>query len=43
MLLYSFYVDDMLILVNGDHMIKFTKKTLTNKFDMKDLGVAMLY
>ena len=34
------YVDDMLILANNEHMIKSTKKVLTNKFDMKDLGVA---
>ena len=34
------YVDDMLILGNSDHMIKFTKKTLTNKFNVTDLGVA---
>ena len=34
------YVDDMLILDNNDHIIKSTKKILTNKFDMKNLGVA---
>jgi hypothetical protein len=33
-------VEDILILGSNDHMIKSTKKTLTNKFDMKDLGVA---
>jgi len=32
------YMDDMLILNNNDHMIKFTKKILTNKFDIKKLG-----
>jgi len=31
-------MDDMLILNNNDHMIKFTKKILTNKFDIKKLG-----
>jgi hypothetical protein len=30
----------MLILGNNDHIIKSTKKILTNKFDMKDLGVT---
>jgi hypothetical protein len=35
-----FYVDDMLILGNNKHMIKSTKNNLTNKFDLKDLGVA---
>ena len=35
-----FYMDDMLTLDINDHMIKSTKKMLTNKFDMKDLGVA---
>jgi hypothetical protein len=34
------YVEDMLILDNNDHIIKSTKKILTNKFDMKNLGVA---
>ena len=34
------YVDDMLILDNNDHLIKSTNKILTNKFDMKNLGVA---
>jgi len=34
------YVDDMLILDNNDHIIKSTNKILTNKFDMKNLGVA---
>jgi hypothetical protein len=35
-----FYMDDMLTLDINDHMIKSTKKMLTNKFDMKDLGVV---
>jgi hypothetical protein len=30
----------MLILSYNDHMIKSTKKILTNKFDMKDLSVV---
>jgi hypothetical protein len=34
------FIDDMLILGNNDHIIKSTKKILTNKFDMKNLGVA---
>jgi hypothetical protein len=34
------YVDGMLILDNNDHMIKFTKKMLNNKFNIKDLGVV---
>jgi hypothetical protein len=34
------YEDDMLILSYNDHMIKSTKKILTNKFDMKDLSVV---
>jgi len=34
------YIDDILILGNNDHIIKSTKKILTNKFDMKNLGVA---
>jgi len=33
------YVDNILILDSNDHMIKSTKKMLTNKFDMKDLGI----
>jgi len=33
-------VDDKLILSSNIYMIKSTKKTLTNKFDMKDLGVV---
>ena len=36
------YIDDMLILGNNDHIIKSTKKILTNKFDMKNLGVAYI-
>jgi hypothetical protein len=35
-----FYMDDMLTLDRNDHMIKYTKKMWTNKFDMKNLGVA---
>jgi hypothetical protein len=35
-----FYMDDMLTLDINDHMIKSTKKMLTNKFDMKDLDVV---
>ena len=34
------YVDDMLALGSNDHMIKSTRKMLTNKLDMKDLSVA---
>jgi len=34
------YLDNMLILDSNDHMIKFIKKMLTKKFDMKDLGIA---
>jgi hypothetical protein len=34
------YVDDMLILASNEHMIKSTKKVLTNKFHTKNLGVA---
>ena len=34
------YVDDMLITGSSDDMIKATKKMLTSKFDMKDIGVA---
>lgn len=34
------YVDGMLILDNNDHVIKFTKKMLNNKFDIKDLGIV---
>jgi hypothetical protein len=30
------YVDDMLILDSNDHMIKFTRKMLIKKLDMKD-------
>ena len=35
------YVDNMLVLGNNDYMIKYSKKILTNKFDKKDLGVAI--
>jgi hypothetical protein len=31
---------NLLILGSKNHMINSTKKILTNKFDMKDLGVA---
>ena len=34
------YIDDMLIIGSNHKMIQSTKKTLTNKFDIKDLGVA---
>jgi hypothetical protein len=34
------YIDDMLILDSNVHMIKSTKKILTNKFDMKNLDVT---
>ena len=34
------YVDDMLIIASNNEVIKSTKKLLTSKFDMKDLGVA---
>ena len=34
------YVDDMLIIGSNHEMIQSTKKNLTGKFDMKDLGVA---
>ena len=34
------FVDEMLILSNNDHMIKSTKKMLTKKFVMKNLGVV---
>jgi hypothetical protein len=34
------YVIDMLTLGSNDHIIKSTKKILTNKFDMKNLDVA---
>jgi hypothetical protein len=35
------YVDNMLVLGNNDYMIKYSKKILTNKFDKKDLGIAI--
>ena len=35
-----FYVDDMLIIGSNNDIIKATKRMLTNKFNMKDLGVA---
>ena len=35
------YADDMLILETNIEIIKFTKKMLSNSFDMKDLGVAV--
>jgi hypothetical protein len=31
-------MDDMLVLGNDNYIIKSTKKILTNKFNMKDLG-----
>ena len=34
------YVDDMLIIGSNDEMIKTTKKLLSSKFDMKDIGLA---
>jgi hypothetical protein len=34
------YVDDMLILGGNNYMIKSTNKSLTNKFDMKNLDVS---
>jgi len=34
------YMDNMLILGSINHIIKSTKKILTNKLDIKDLGVA---
>jgi hypothetical protein len=33
-------MDDMFILGNKNYIIKSTKKILTNKFEIKDLGVA---
>jgi hypothetical protein len=36
------YVVDMLIFGTNDHMIKSTKKILTNKLDMKELGVVVV-
>ena len=39
-IILCFYVNDMIILGNNDQMIKFTKKILTNKFDIKNLGVV---
>jgi hypothetical protein len=35
-----FYVDDILILGINDHIIKSTKKVLTNKFDKKNLSIV---
>ena len=34
------YVDDMLIMGNDSEVVKVTKRLLTSKFDMKDMGVA---
>ena len=34
------YVDDILILGTNIEIIKFTKRMLSNNFDMKDPGVA---
>ena len=39
-IILCFYVNDMIILGNNNQMIKFTKKILTNKFDIKNLGVV---
>lgn len=36
----GFYMDEMSILDNNNYMIKSTKKILTDKFDMKDLGAG---
>jgi hypothetical protein len=36
----GFYMDEMSILDNNNYMIKSTKKILTDKFDMKNLGAA---
>jgi hypothetical protein len=36
------YAIDMLTLGSNDHIIKSTKKILTNKFDMKNLDVAYI-
>ena len=33
-------MDDKLILDNNDHIIKFTKKLLIDKFDIKNLNIA---
>jgi len=33
-------MDNMFILYNNNYIIKSTKKILTNKFDMKNSGVA---
>ncbi len=40
MLLCISIVDDILIIDNNYEMIQTTKKILTSKFDVKDLGVA---
>lgn len=34
------YIDDMLIFGSNTNIIKATKQMLTNKFDMKNIGVA---
>ena len=39
-IIVCFYIDDMLILGSNEYMIKSTKKILTNKLDIKGLGVA---
>ena len=42
-LMLCLYMDNMFILVNNDYTdytIKFNKKIFTNKFNIKDLGVA---
>lgn len=35
----SLYVKDIFMLCSNDYIIKFTKRMLTNKFDIKDFGV----
>ena len=40
MSLYVFLYGRYANLGSNDHMIKYIKKTSTNKFDIKDLGVA---
>ncbi|KAK3036156.1 hypothetical protein RJ639_029893 [Escallonia herrerae] len=38
--IFCLYVDDMLIIRSNNEFIKDTKKMLTSKFEMKDMGVA---
>ena len=40
--IFCFHVDDMLIISKDIDEINDTKRMLSNKFDMKDLGVADL-